>query len=174
MTAVALPRTAVRCPRAAVARPANKWAIAIADLPFGALLEVIDTSIVNVALNDIQASLGATLNQVSWVVSSYAVANVIVLPLTAWLGDRFGKKSYFIFSLAGFTISSAICGLATSLPTLVVARVLQGLCGGGLMAKAQSILFETFPPEEQPVAQGGSSAPSSSPARPSGRRSAAT
>src|SRR5579862_5144891 len=131
MSSVALPRSAVL--PAAVARPVNKWAIAIA-VSLGALLEVIDTSIVNVALNDIQASLGATLNQVSWVVSSYAVANVIVLPLTAWLGDRFGKKRYFIFSLAGFTISSAICGLATTLPTLVIARVLQGLCGGGLMA----------------------------------------
>jgi DHA2 family multidrug resistance protein len=131
----------------------NKWAIAIA-VSLGALLEVIDTSIVNVALSDIQASLGATLSQVSWVVSSYAVANVIILPLTAWLGHRFGKKRYFIFSLAGFTVSSALCGFATNLPMLIVARVLQGLCGGGLMAKAQSILFETFPREEQPMAQG--------------------
>jgi DHA2 family multidrug resistance protein len=131
----------------------NKWLIAIA-VALGALLEVVDTSIVNVALREMQNSLGATLSQVSWVVSSYAVANVIILPLAAWLGERFGKKRYFIFSLIGFTISSVLCGMATNLPMLIVARVLQGLCGGGLMAKAQAILFETFPKSEQAQAQG--------------------
>src|ERR1700759_56371 len=111
----------------------NKWAVAVA-VATGALLEIIDTSIVNVALADIQSAVGATLTQVSWVVSSYAVANVIVLPMSAWLGDRFGKKRYFVFSLAGFTIASVLCGLATSLPMLIAARVLQGLMGGGLLA----------------------------------------
>jgi DHA2 family multidrug resistance protein len=135
------------------APPVNKWAIAVA-VALGALLEVVDTSIVNVALTDMQASLGATLSQVSWVVSSYAVANVIVLPLTAWLGHRFGKKRYFVFSLVGFTLASILCGMATTLPMLIVARVLQGLAGGGLLAKAQAILFETFPREEQAMAQG--------------------
>ena len=136
-------------PRAAAG---GKWAIAIA-VALGALLEVVDTSIVNVALTDMQNTLGATLSEVSWVVSGYAVANVIVLPLTAWLGDRFGKKRYFIFSLIGFTIASVMCGMATTLPLLIIARVLQGLMGGGLLAKAQAILFETFPKEEQGVAQ---------------------
>ena len=136
-------------PRAAAG---GKWAIAIA-VALGALLEVVDVSIVNVALTDMQNTLGATLAEVSWVVSGYAVANVIVLPLTAWLGDRFGKKRYFIFSLVGFTIASIMCGLATTLPMLIIARVLQGLMGGGLLAKAQAILFETFPKEEQGVAQ---------------------
>ena len=136
-------------PRAAAG---GKWAIAIA-VATGALLEVVDTSIVNVALTDMQNTLGATLSEVSWVVSGYAVANVIVLPLTAWLGDRFGKKRYFIFSLVGFTVASIMCGLATTLPMLVIARILQGLMGGGLLAKAQAILFETFPKEEQGVAQ---------------------
>src|SRR3954471_8279524 len=89
----------------------NKWAIAVA-VATGALLEVVDTSIVNVALTEMQNSLGATLSQVSWVVSSYAVANVIILPMTAWLGDRFGKKRYFIFSLIAFTIASMLCGVA--------------------------------------------------------------
>ena len=101
-----------------------------------------------------QTSLGATLSEVSWVVSSYAVANVIILPLTAWLGHRFGKKRYFVFSLIGFTVASMLCGMATTLPMLIVARVLQGLAGGGLLAKAQAILFETFPREEQAMAQG--------------------
>src|SRR6476646_2709722 len=112
-------------------KAANKWFVAVA-VALGALLEVIDTSIVNVAMTDIQNTLGATLTEVSWVVSSYAVANVIVLPLTAWLGQRFGKKNYFIFSLVGFTVASVLCGLATSLLMLVIARVLQGLTGGGL------------------------------------------
>src|ERR1700734_1528050 len=97
--------------QAAVAPAVNKWAIALA-VALGALLEVVDTSIVNVALTDIQASLGATLSEVSWVVSSYAVANVIILPMTAWLGYRFGKKKYFIFSLAAVTPSSIMCGMA--------------------------------------------------------------
>src|SRR5580698_11454886 len=91
-----------------------KWAILL-SASLGALLEVVDTSIVNVALNEMQNSLGATLSQVSWVVSSYAVANVIILPMTAWLGDRFGTKRYFIFSLIAFTIASVLCGVATNL-----------------------------------------------------------
>jgi MFS transporter, DHA2 family, multidrug resistance protein len=131
----------------------NKWLIAVA-VALGALMEIIDTSIVNVGLTDMQASLGATLTQMSWVVSSYAIANVIILPLSAWLGLRFGKKRYFIFSLIGFTAASILCGMSTSLWMLTVSRILQGLFGGGLMAKAQAILFETFPPEEQSTAQG--------------------
>jgi DHA2 family multidrug resistance protein len=131
----------------------NKWAVAVA-VALGALLEIVDTSIVNVALVDMQNSLGATLSQVSWVVSAYAIANVIILPLTAWLGDRFGKKRYFVFSLVAFVGASVLCGMSTSLEMLIVARILQGLGGGGLLAKAQAFLFETFPPKEQAMAQG--------------------
>lgn len=134
-------------------KPVNKWLVAVA-VALGALLEIIDTSIVNVALTDMQASLGATLTQMSWVVSSYAIANVIILPMSAWLGNRFGKKRYFIFSLVGFTASSILCGVSTTLWMLTLSRVLQGLFGGGLLAKAQAILFETFPREEQATAQG--------------------
>lgn len=132
---------------------ASKWVIAVA-VALGALLEVIDSSIVNVGLTDMQASLGATVTQISWVVSSYAIANVIILPLSAWLGHRFGKKRYFVFSLLGFTAASVMCGLSTTLMMLTISRVLQGLFGGGLLAKAQTILFETFPREEQAAAQG--------------------
>jgi DHA2 family multidrug resistance protein len=139
-------------PTVSAAQPVNKWLVAIA-VAIGALLEIIDTSIVNVALTDIQTAVGASLSQASWVVSSYGVANVIVLPLTAWLGDRFGKKRYFVFSLIGFTVASVLCGMATSLSMLIAARVLQGLMGGGLLAKAQAFLLETFPREEQPMAQ---------------------
>jgi DHA2 family multidrug resistance protein len=131
----------------------SKWLVALA-VALGALLEIIDTSIVNVALSEMQASLGATVTQISWVVSSYAIANVIILPLSAWLGNRFGKKRYFIFSLIGFTAASVLCGMATTLWMLTAARILQGLCGGGLLAKAQAFLFETFPKEEQAQAQG--------------------
>lgn len=131
----------------------NKWAVAAA-VATGALLEVIDSSIVNVALTEIQGAVGATLSQISWVVASYAVANVVMLPLSPWLGERFGKKRYFVASMVGFTAASVLCGIATSLPMLVFARVLQGLAGGGLLAKAQAILFETFPREEQAMAQG--------------------
>lgn len=129
-----------------------KWAIAI-TVSFAAILELIDTSIVNVALTDMQGSLGATLSEIGWVVTGYSIANVIVIPLTAWLSDFFGRKGYFIFSLVGFTLASVLCGFAVNLPMLIASRILQGLCGGGLLAKAQSILFETFPKEEQGLAQ---------------------
>jgi DHA2 family multidrug resistance protein len=129
-----------------------KWAIAL-TASLGALLEIVDTSIVNVALRDMQATLGATLSEIGWVVTGYAIANVIIIPLSAWLGDYFGKKNYFIFSLIGFVLASMLCGFSNSLPVLIAARVLQGLTGGGLLAKAQSIIFETFPKEEQGMAQ---------------------
>ena len=129
-----------------------KWVIAI-TASLGAVLEIIDTSIVNVAMPDIQGNLGSTLSEVGWISTGYACANVVMIPLTAWLSDRFGRKQYLLFSLIGFTASSVLCGLSTNLTMLILARVLQGLCGGGLLAKAQSILFETFSKKEQPVAQ---------------------
>ncbi len=138
---------------ASPSRATNKWFVAAA-VSLAALMEIIDTSIVNVALTEMQASLGATLSEIGWVVTSYGIANVIILPLSAWLGTRFGKKRYFLFSLVGFTVASILCGMASSLTMLVLARILQGLTGGGLLAKAQAILFETFPREEQALAQG--------------------
>ncbi len=129
-----------------------KWVIAI-TAALGALLEIVDTSIVNVAMPDIQGNLGATLSEVGWVSTAYACANVVMIPLAAWLSDRFGRKRYMLFSLVGFTASSVLCGLSGSLGMLIFARVLQGLCGGGLLAKAQSVLFETFDRHEQPAAQ---------------------
>lgn len=129
-----------------------KWIIAF-TASLGALLEVLDTSIVNVALTSMQSSFGATISQIGWIVTGYAIANVIMIPLTAWLGDRFGKKRYFVFSLIGFTLASMLCGASTSLGMLIAARILQGFLGGGLLAKGQSILFETFPPSEQAIAQ---------------------
>ncbi|HVU34218.1 MAG TPA: DHA2 family efflux MFS transporter permease subunit [Opitutaceae bacterium] len=129
-----------------------KWVIAV-TAALGAILEIIDTSIVNVAMPEIQGNLGATLSEAGWVSTGYACANVVMIPLAAWLSDRFGRKQYLLFSLIGFTMSSVACGLAPSLSILILSRIVQGLCGGGLLAKAQSILFETFPREEQPAAQ---------------------
>ncbi|MDB6175635.1 MAG: emrB, transporter, family, multidrug resistance protein [Chthoniobacteraceae bacterium] len=129
-----------------------KWAIVFAA-SLGAILEVIDTVITNVALPDIRGNLGATLSEAGWVSTSYACANVVIIPLSAWLGYRFGKKNYFVFSLIGFTLASMLCGMSTNLSALIFARVLQGLAGGGLLAKAQSLIFEAFPNEERPLAQ---------------------
>lgn len=125
-----------------------KWAIVL-SASFAAILEVVDVSIVNVALPYMQGNLGATLSEIGWVSTGYSIANVIVIPLTAWLGLHFGKKRYFIFSLIAFTLASVMCGMATDLTTLIIGRVLQGLGGGGLLAKAQALMFETFPREEQ-------------------------
>jgi DHA2 family multidrug resistance protein len=129
-----------------------KWAIAL-TVSFGTLLQIIDVSIVNVSLPQMQGNLGATLTEIGWVITGYAVANAIVIPLTAWLGNYFGEKAYFIASLAGFVLASVCCGLATSLQMLIVSRVLQGLFGGGLAPRAQAIMFQTFPPEEIGIAQ---------------------
>jgi MFS transporter, DHA2 family, multidrug resistance protein len=130
-----------------------RWMLAL-GVSIGALLEVIDTSITNVALPHIQGNLGATAPEAAWVVTAYAVANVITMPLAVWLGDVFGKKNYFVFSMVGFTVTSMMCGLAPDLMFLIIARVLQGLFGGGLLAKAQAFLFESFPPEKQGMIQG--------------------
>ncbi len=129
-----------------------KWIIALAA-SLGAILEVIDTSITNVALPDIRGNLGATLSEAGWISTAYACANVVIIPLSAWLGNRYGRKNYFVFSLVGFTLSSVLCGLSSNLGMLIAARVLQGLAGGGLLAKAQSITFEAFVPEERGAAQ---------------------
>ena len=140
-------------PAAALARRGLlKWVIAI-TAALGAILEIIDVNIVNVALPEIRGNLGATLSEAGWVTTGYACANVVMIPLAAWLGDRFGRRQYLLFSLVGFIASSVLCGLSTSLGMLIFARVMQGLCGGGLLAKAQSLLFETFPREQQPAAQ---------------------
>lgn len=120
-------RSLLSAPAARLAdRGMLKWMIAL-TAALGAILEVIDTSIVNVAMPDIQGNLGATLAEVGWISTGYACANVVMIPLTAWLSDRFGRKQYLLFSLAGFTAASVLCGLAANLPMLIAARVLQGL-----------------------------------------------
>ena len=125
----------------------KKWIITITVIT-ASLLELIDTTIVNVSLPNIQGNLGATLEDVAWVVTGYAVANVIVLPMSGWLGSRFGRKNYFLASIIIFTIASFLCGNSTGLDELVLFRILQGLAGGGLISTAQAILVETWPREQ--------------------------
>src|SRR6201747_502553 len=125
----------------------KKWIITITVIT-ASLLELIDTTIVNVSLPVIQGNLGATLEDVAWVVTGYAVANVIILPMSGWLGSRFGRKQYFITSIIVFTIASFLCGNAHGLDELVLFRVLQGLAGGGLISTSQAILIETWPREQ--------------------------
>jgi DHA2 family multidrug resistance protein len=125
----------------------RRWIITITVI-VASLLELIDTTIVNVALPDIMGNLGATLEDANWIVTGYAVANVIILPMSGWLGDRFGRKNYFLTSIIVFTIASFLCGNAHSLTELIAFRLLQGLAGGGLISTAQAILLETWPPAE--------------------------
>ncbi|MEO6524894.1 MAG: DHA2 family efflux MFS transporter permease subunit [Mucilaginibacter sp.] len=125
----------------------RKWIITITVI-MAALLELIDTTIVNVSLPVIQGNLGATLEDVAWIVTGYAVANVIVLPMSGWLGSFFGRKNYFLTSIIIFTAVSFLCGNATSLNELVIFRIMQGFAGGGLISTGQAILIETWPREE--------------------------
>jgi DHA2 family multidrug resistance protein len=125
----------------------RKWIITITVIT-AALLELIDTTIVNVALPKIQGNLGATLEDVAWVVTGYAVANVIILPMSGWLGSYFGRKNYFLTSIIIFTIASFLCGNSHSLSELVIFRILQGFAGGGLISTGQAILLETWPREQ--------------------------
>lgn len=119
----------------------------------GALLEILDTTIVNVALPDIQGNVGASQDEGTFIVTGYIVANVVVIPLSPWLQQRFGRKQYFFASIVVFTIASAFCGLSQDLWTLVFWRVVQGAGGGGLLSQAQAILRETYPPKLQGTAQ---------------------
>ena len=125
----------------------KKWIITITVI-VASLLELIDTTIVNVSIPQIQGNLGATLEDIAWVITGYSVANVIILPMSGWLGSRFGRKNYFITSIIIFTIASFLCGNASGLQELVVFRVIQGLAGGGLISTSQAILIETWPREQ--------------------------
>lgn len=118
-----------------------------------ALLEIIDTTIVNVALNEMKGNLGATLNDVSWVITAYAIANVIIVPLTSWLSQQFGRRNYFAASIIIFTVASFLCGNATSIWELVFFRFIQGLGGGALLVTSQTIITEVYPPEKRSMAQ---------------------
>lgn len=116
------------------------------------LLEIIDTSIVNVAIPTMMGNLGATLDDISLIVTGYAVANAIILPVSAWLSERIGRRNYFLGCIAIFTAASVACGLAPNLVTLIIFRIVQGLAGGALLPTSQALIFEQFPKEKSGIA----------------------
>lgn len=118
-----------------------------------ALLEIVDTTIVNVAVNDMRGTLGATLTEVGWVITAYAIGNVIIVPMTSWLSQQFGRRNYFAASIILFTICSFLCGNATGIWELVLFRFLQGLGGGALLVTSQTIITESYPVEKRGMAQ---------------------
>src|SRR5437762_7709169 len=118
-----------------------------------ALLEIVDTTIVNVALNDMKGNLGATTNEIGWVVTAYAIGNVIIIPMTSWLSQQFGRRNYFAASIVLFTIFSFLCGNSTSIEELIIFRFLQGVGGGALLVTSQTIITESYPVEKRAMAQ---------------------
>jgi DHA2 family multidrug resistance protein len=126
--------------------------IVVITVVSAAIMELIDTSIVNVGLNVMAGNLGATIEDISWIITSYAIANVIIIPMTGFLQRYFGRKNYFMTSIVVFTVASYFCGNAESLTTLVLFRFLQGIGGGALLSVSQGILFDTFPISQRPMA----------------------
>jgi DHA2 family multidrug resistance protein len=133
-------------------RAISPWVVAVAVV-IPTFMEVLDTTIANVALRYIAGGLSAPVTDSEWVITSYLAANAIVLPISGWLATRLGRRNYFLLSIGLFTFASAICGMAGSLTVLIAARVLQGLAGGGLQPSSQGILLDAFPPEKQGTAQ---------------------
>jgi DHA2 family multidrug resistance protein len=138
---------------AAEQRVVNPWIVAVAVM-FATFMEVLDTTVVNVSLPHIAGNLSATIDESTWVLTSYLVANAIVLPLTGWLARHFGRKRLLMTSVAGFTMSSLLCGIAPNLPLLVAFRLLQGATGGAMQPLSQAVLLEAFPPHERGKAMG--------------------
>jgi DHA2 family multidrug resistance protein len=126
---------------------ATKWILILTAISC-AILELIDTTVVNVSLREISGNIGATTTEIAWVITAYAISNVIIIPLTSMLSDLFGRKTYFTASVVIFTFSSLMCGLSTNLWMLVFWRFVQGIGGGGLLSTAQSIIVGAFPPEK--------------------------
>ena len=128
-------------------RSINPWIVTVSVM-LATFMEILDTTVVNVSIPHISGSLAATVEEGTWVVTSYLVSNAIILPMSGWLANYLGRKKLLLLCVAGFTLTSLLCGLATSLSSLIFFRVLQGLTGGGLQPLAQAILLETFPPKK--------------------------
>src|SRR5437016_7953926 len=126
----------------------NPWIIAVAVM-FSTFMEVLDTTVVNVSLRHIAGSLSATVDEATWTLTSYLVANAIILPLTGWLASHFGRKRLLMMAVVGFTAASFLCGLAPTLGALIVFRIIQGACGGALQPISQAVLLEAFPPKDR-------------------------
>jgi len=129
----------------------NKWIVALTVM-LPTLIEIVDMSIVNVSLGHIRGSLSAGIDESTWVITSYLVANAIIIPISGWLSRLFGRKRYLISSIALFTFSSFMCGSSRSLGSLIFFRIIQGIGGGGMQPLAQAILLETFPPQQRGIA----------------------
>ncbi|HTV40120.1 MAG TPA: DHA2 family efflux MFS transporter permease subunit [Candidatus Sulfotelmatobacter sp.] len=129
----------------------NPWLIAVGVM-LATFMEVLDTSIANIALPHIAGSMSATTDEATWVLTSYLVSNAIILPMTGWLSNYFGRKRLLILCIGIFTATSALCGAAPTLATLVIARILQGIGGGAMVPIAQAVLLESFPPQKRGVA----------------------
>ncbi|HZY95706.1 MAG TPA: DHA2 family efflux MFS transporter permease subunit [Candidatus Cybelea sp.] len=130
----------------------RRWLIVVGVM-LATLLQVLDVTIVNVALPTIQGNMGANFDEGAWIVTGYIIAAVIVIPLTPWLQQLLGRRQYYVAAIAGFTITSVLCGMSTSLGQLVFFRVLQGLCGGGLISTGQAIMRNTFPAKQLGLSQ---------------------
>ena len=133
-------------------RAISPWIVALAVI-IPTFMEVLDTTIANVALRYIAGGLSAPASDSEWVITSYLAANAIILPISGWLAIRLGRRNYFLISIAIFTLASALCGMAPNLNALIACRVLQGLAGGGLQPSSQGVLLDAFPPEKQGAAQ---------------------
>ena len=131
----------------------NPWIVAIAVM-FATFMEVLDTTVVNVSLPHIASSMSATTDEATWALTSYLVANAIILPMTGWLAGRFGRKNLLMLSTTGFTLASFLCGAAPNLAMLIVFRIIQGATGGALQPLSQAVLLETFKPEDRGRAMG--------------------
>jgi MFS transporter, DHA2 family, multidrug resistance protein len=134
-------------------RHVNPWIIAISVM-FATFMEVLDTTVVNVSLPHIAGSLSSTIDEATWALTSYLVANAIVLPMTGWLASRFGRKNLLMLSVIGFTSASFLCGLAPNLASLILFRIIQGATGGALQPLSQAVLLEAFPPHDRGKAMG--------------------
>lgn len=126
----------------------NPWIVAVAVM-FATFMEVLDTTVVNVSLPHIAGSLSASVDEATWALTSYLVANAIVLPMTGWLANYFGRKRTLMTAVFGFTAASFLCGLAPSLPVLIFFRVVQGATGGCLQPLSQAVMLEAFPPQDR-------------------------
>src|SRR6202451_2452424 len=126
----------------------NPWIVAVAVM-FGTFMEVLDTTVVNVSLPHIAGSLSATIDEATWALTSYLVANAIILPMTGWLASMFGRKRLLMLSVVGFTAASFLCGLAPTLASLIFFRVLQGATGGALQPLSQAVMIEAFPAKDR-------------------------
>ncbi|HEY7087890.1 MAG TPA: DHA2 family efflux MFS transporter permease subunit [Tepidisphaeraceae bacterium] len=143
---------AIDLPLARPTRSVSPWLVAVAVV-IPTFMEVLDTTIANVALRYIAGGLSAPATDSEWVITSYLAANAIILPISGWLATRLGRRNYFLMSIGTFTFASAMCGASTSLNMLIGARVLQGLAGGGLQPSSQGVLLDAFPRERQGTAQ---------------------